>query len=159
MRTGLVIAVVVAFALTCASPGSTSDTDVAAVARSTSVSFRLDNAAITKALERLNLDSLDSIDAVVNTGLALEMDMKVHRALLARTSASTAAGRAGRALLLRALTSLAASGDYMLRYGRALGSGASASVWQVDRKGYVAQNREGKSLARRGAELVGVSFG
>ena len=136
MRQGLAMVVVVGIVLTFASAGSTSNADVAAVARATSVSFKLDNAAITHALDRLNLDSLDSIDALVNTGLALEMDMKVHRALLARTSASTASGRAGRSLLLQGLTALAASGDFMLRYGRALGSGASASVWQVDRRGY-----------------------
>jgi hypothetical protein len=159
MRSSVVIAVVLGIALTFGSVGSTSNTDVATVARATSFSFKRDNVAIKRALERLNLSSLESVDALLNTGLALEMDMRIHRALLARTTASTASGRAGRSLLLQGVTALVTSGDYMLRYGRALESSAPAGVWQADRDGYLAKTREGKTLARRGSALIGVSFG
>jgi hypothetical protein len=57
------------------------------------------------------------------------------------------------------LTALAASGDYMLRYGRALGSGASLSVLQIDSDGCRIRRKEGERLARRGAALLGFSFG
>lgn len=159
MKSGIAIAAVLGAVLVSAPVGSASNGDVAFFARASGVAFEQDNAAINQALKRLNDASLGSVNALIETGSSMESDMRFHAKLLAGTVASTNAGRVGRALLLRGLTALAASGDYMLRYGRALGSSASLTVLQVDNDGYRSKMREGERLARRGAALLGVSFG
>jgi hypothetical protein len=159
MKLAVAIASIAGVVLAAAPAGSTSNADVANVAKASSITFKRDDAAISQALERLNLSSLSSVNAVVEAGYAMESDMRVHARLLARTAPSTKAGEAGRSLLSRGLKALAASGDYMLRYGRALGSSAPLAVLQVDSHGYRVNVRKGKTLARRGAALLGVSFG
>jgi hypothetical protein len=159
MKSGIAIAAVAGLVLTSVPGGSASNGGVVNVAKASSNAYRHDNAAISQALKRLNLSSLSSVDALVETGFSMKTHMTTHTRLLARTAASTKAGRAGRSLVLRGLTALAASGDYMLRYGRALGSGASLSVLQIDSDGYRIKRQEGERLARRGAALLGFSFG
>lgn len=146
------------FLFASAPSGSASNGEVANVAKSTSLTYTQDNAAITRALKRLDLTSLGSVNALVDTGASMERDMRIHRQLLASTAASTKAGRAGRSLLLRGLTALAASGDYLVRYGRALGSSAPLDVLQIDIDGYRINAHVGKTFARRGAALLGVAF-
>lgn len=139
--------------------GSASNVEIADVAKASSLTYRQDNAAIVGALKRLDLSSLSSVNALVAAGASMERDMRIHKKLLASTTASTKAGRAGRSLLLRGLTALAASGDYMVRYGRALGSSAPLNVLQIDIDGYQINAHEGKTFARRGAALLGIAFG
>lgn len=159
MKLILALAAIAGVILISAPVGATSNGEVANVAQGASLTFRLNNAAIRRALERLNLMSLESVNALVDVGFSMLNDMRLERRLLAKTEASTKAGRAGRALLLRGLSALAESGDYMVRYGRALGSNASLGVLQVDSDGYQINSRKGKALARRGAALLGLSFG
>lgn len=152
--------VTVACVLLASAPiGSASNGEVANVARASSLTYREDNAAITRALKRLDLSSLSSVNALVDTGASMERDMRIHKQLLANTAASTKTVRTGRSLLLRGLTALAATGGYMMRYGRALGSSAPLSVLQVDIDGYRINAQEGETFARRGAALLGIPFG
>ena len=159
MKARVAIGVVAGVVLASPAAGSASNSEVAIVAKASSFTYRHDNAAISKALQRLNLTSLSSVDALVEAGFSMKVDMTTDRQLLARTAASTRAGRAGRSLLLQGLSALAASGDYMLRYGRALGSSASLSVLQIDSNGYRTKRHVGEALAHRGASLLGISFG
>lgn len=159
MKSGVLILATVGVMLVWAPAGSASDGQVANVAEASSIVFTQDNNAIKRALKRLDLRSLSSVDALVETGFSMEHDMRTHAKFLTMTKASTNSGRLGRALLLRGLTALAASGEYMLRYGRALGSNASLGVLQVDSDGYRVKAHEGVILAQKGAALLGVSFG
>jgi hypothetical protein len=150
---------VLALALTVVSTGSASDAAVKSRARAAGVTYRRDLVAISRAVPRLKVNAPATGMFAVNAGLTLKTDMRIQRALLASTSASTANGRAGRSLVLQGLTSLAACGDYLMRFGLAVEDNAPASVWQADSNGYVAKRREGESLARNGAALLGLSFG
>lgn len=159
MKSAAAIAAVAGLVLISAPAGSASNGELTNVVRASSLAFQQDDAAIRRALKRLDLTSLSSVNALVETGLSMKNDMRIHQQLLARTAASTKTGRAGRSLLLRGLTALIASGNYMARYGRALGSSASLSVLQIDSDGYRSKLHEGEALARRGPALLGVSFG
>ena len=89
MRSGVTITAVVGVVLALIPAATASNGEVANVARASGLTFKQDNRAINRALEELDLSSLGSVNALVETGFSMQSDMSSHERLLARTVAST----------------------------------------------------------------------